>query len=81
MNNQECKVREVIIKNEYMLYPYSIKVNKCSGDCNDISDQYSGVCVLDVVKKITMKVFNLISWRNNQTKEIECHEFVNVNVD
>ena len=27
MKNQGCKVREVIINNDYMLYPFSIKVN------------------------------------------------------
>ena len=33
MKNQECKTREVIINNDYMLYPYSIKRNKCNGNC------------------------------------------------
>ena len=33
MKNQECKTREVIINNDYMLYPYSIKGNKCNGNC------------------------------------------------
>ena len=34
MNNQECKVRDEIINtnnNEPVLYPFSIRVNKCSG--------------------------------------------------
>ena len=34
MNNQECKARPKIIdlnNNEPVFYPYSIKVNKCSG--------------------------------------------------
>ena len=41
MNNQECKVRTEIINinsNEPKFYPYSIKVKKCSGSCNNISD-------------------------------------------
>ena len=41
MNNQECKVRTEIINinsNEPKFYPYSIKVKKCSGSCNIISD-------------------------------------------
>ena len=33
MKNQECKVREVTITNDCMLYPFSIKVSKCSGNC------------------------------------------------
>ena len=44
MNNQECKVRPEIIhinSNEPTFYLYSIKVNKCSGSCNNINDPYA----------------------------------------
>ena len=34
IKNQECKAKEVII-NECMLYPFSIKVSKCNGNCNN----------------------------------------------
>ena len=61
IKNQECKVREVIINNEYMLCPFSIKVNKCSGNCNNISNLYPRACVPNVVKNITEKVFDLMS--------------------
>ena len=73
MKTQECKVREVIINNEYMLYPFSIKVNKCSGYCNNISNPYSRVCVPNVVKNIIVKVFDLTSWKN-KTKQIKWYE-------
>ena len=36
MNNQKCKVRTKIIdvnNNELLFYPFSIKINKCSGSC------------------------------------------------
>ena len=59
MKNRECKLREVIINNDYMLYPFSFKVNKCSGNCNNISNPYSRVCVPNVIKNITAKVFDL----------------------
>ena len=39
VNNQECRKRPEIINinsNEPTFYPYSIKVNKCSGSCNCI---------------------------------------------
>ena len=70
MKNQECKVREVIIKNEYMTYPCSIKVNRCNGNCNNISNPYSRVCIPDVIKNINVSIFDLISWRN-KTKKIK----------
>ena len=64
MNNQECEIRTKIIDiNNYgsSFYPYSIKVNKCSGSCNNINDPYAKLCVPDVVKNINVKVFNLKS--------------------
>ena len=44
MNNQECKIRSETINvnsNEPSFYPYSIKINKCSGSCNSINDPYA----------------------------------------
>ena len=73
IKNQECKGREVIINNEYMLYPFSIKVNRCNVDCNNINNPYSRVCVPNVIKNITAKVFDLVSWKN-KTKQIKWHE-------
>ena len=43
MNNQECKIRPEIINinsSEPLFYPYTIKVNKCRGSCNNINDPY-----------------------------------------
>ena len=58
MNNQECKARTKIIdgnNNEPVFYPYSIKVNKCSGSCNNINNAYGKLCVPDIVKNINVK--------------------------
>ena len=76
MNNQECKARMKIIdvnNNEPVFYPYSIKVNKCSGSCNNINDPYAQFCVPDVIKNINVKVFNLML-RINETRHIIWHE-------
>ena len=46
MNNQECKIRPKIVdinSNNPMFYPFSIKVNKCSGNCNIINDPYAKI--------------------------------------
>ena len=52
MNNQECKITEIInLKtNERMIYPYSIKINKCKGSCNTVNDPYAKICVPDNIK-------------------------------
>ena len=76
MNNQECRTRTKIINinnNEHVFYPFSIKVNKCSGSCNNINDPYAKLYFPDVVKNINVKLFNLISW-GNQTIHIGWHE-------
>ena len=73
MNNQECKTRSEIINvnnNELMFYPFSIKVNRSSGSCNNINDPYAKLCVPNVVKNINVKVSNWISWEN-QAKKIK----------
>ena len=64
MINQECKARPKIINvnsNEPVFYPYSIKVNKCSGSCSNINDPYAKLLVPDIIKNINVKVFSLIS--------------------
>ena len=76
MNNQACKARPQIVNvnsNNPIFYPFSIKASKCSSNCNNINDQYSKICVLDIVKDLNVKVFNLMS-RTNETRHIEWHE-------
>ena len=41
MKNQECKARPQVINvngNNPMIYPFSIKTSKCSGNCNNINN-------------------------------------------
>ena len=83
MKNQECKVRPEIINinsDNPMFCPFSIKVNKCNGNCNNINDPFAKVCVPDIVKNSNVKVFNLMS-RTNQTRQIKWHKNVSAYVD
>ena len=76
MNNQECRTRTKIINtnnNEPVLYPFSIKLNKCSGTCNNTNDPCPKLCVPNIIKNINVGVFNLMSF-TNQTRHIEWHE-------
>ena len=79
IKNQECKVRPKIINvnnnnnnnnNDPLFYPFSMKINKCNGNCNNINDPYARICVPDIIKYLNLKVFNLMS-RTNETKFIE----------
>ena len=59
--NQKCMSRPKNINinaNEPIFYPYSIKVNKCSGSCNNINDPFAKLCIPDITKDI--KVFNIM---------------------
>ena len=76
MKNKKCKVRPKIINinsNNPMFYPFSVEINKCSGNCNNINDPYARMCVPDVTKDLKVKVFNLMS-RTNETRQIKWHE-------
>ena len=76
MKNQECKVKEKVINvntNNPVFYPFSVKVNKCNENWNNINDPYARLYVPNVVKSLNLKVFNLMSW-SNQTKQIKWHE-------
>ena len=73
MKNQECKVRPKIVdinSNNPIFSPFSVKINRCSGNCNNISDPYARICVPDTVKNLDVKVFNLMTL-TNETRSIE----------
>ena len=75
LKKQECKVRKVVIDNDYMTFPYKIGVNRCVGSCNDINNPYFKVCSPDIIKNISFKVFDLISQQNkfrNRTFHESC---------
>ena len=76
MKNQECKVRPEIIdinSNDPIFYIFSNKTNKCSGNCNNISDPYARICSPDAVKNLNLEVFNLMTL-TNETRHIKWHE-------
>ena len=76
INNQKCKVRPEIVdvsSNNPVFYPFSVKINRCSGNCNSINDPYAKICVPDIVKNLNVKVFNLMS-RSNESRSIKLHE-------
>ena len=76
MKNQECKTRPEVINinsNNPIFYPFSIKINKCSGNCNNINNPYAKMCVPYLIKDLNVKVFNLMS-RTNKTRFIKLHE-------
>ena len=62
-----------ISSNNTIFYPFSIKVNKCSGNCDNINGPYAKNCVPDTVKDLNVKVFNLMTL-TNETRHMKWHE-------
>ena len=76
MKNQECKIRPEIINinsNNPIFHPFSIKINKCSGNWNVLIIHMQKICVPDIIKDLNVKVFNLML-RTNETRLIKWHE-------
>ena len=54
MKNQECKTRPQVVNvnsNNPIFYPFSIKMSKCSGNCNNINYPYGKFVFLTLQKK------------------------------
>ena len=76
LKNQECKVRPKIVdtnSNDPIFYTFSIKINKCSGNCNNIVNPYAKICVFDTANNLNVKVFTLMAL-TNETRHIKWHE-------
>ena len=76
MSNQEWKTRPKVVNvngDEPVFFPFSIETSNRSGSCNNVNYPYAKMCVPDIVKKLNVKVFNLMS-RTNETRFIEWHE-------
>ena len=60
LKSQECKVRKVIVNNDYMTFPYKIGIDRCIGSCNNENNPYFKVCLPNFIKNITVKSLNLL---------------------
>ena len=72
MSNQECKTQPQVINvngDEPVFFPFSIETSKCSGSCINIIYPYAKIYFPDIVKKLNVKAFNLMS-RTNETRHI-----------
>ena len=57
---------------ELKYYPVMISLNKCTGSCNVLSQK---ICVANEIKDIYIKVFNMITNKNEDqamTEHISC---------
>ena len=58
---------------EALFYPYNVLVNTCSGSCNTLDNPMTKLCVLNVIKRVNMQVYNFLM-RLNETRNVLWHE-------
>ena len=58
---------------EALFYPYNVLVHKCGRSCNMLDDPMAKMCVPNIIKNVTMKVFNFLM-RLNETCNVLWHE-------
>ena len=51
-----------------MFYPFNIEANKWSRSCNGINDPYAKLRVLDIIKNLNDRLFNLMLTDFNMKK-------------
>ena len=84
MKNQECKTRTKLIginnNNEPVFYPFSIKVNKCGGGCNNINDTYAN-CVFQMLLNTKMSKYLIFDQEPMKQGVQNGIKLVNANLD
>ena len=73
LKNQECKVRKVIVNNDYTTFQYKIAIGRCIGSCNNENNPYFKTWLPDSIKNTTVKSLNLLS-KDFVFKNISFHQ-------
>ena len=51
---------------EFHCYQFTVKLDKCVGSCNTLSDLFNKVCVPNITEDLNISVLNIITGINNQ---------------
>ena len=77
LNNELCMIRPTFIDLnpvELNYYPFMISLDKFNGNCNDVDDLSTKICVSSETRDLNAKVFNMIT-RINEAKAFIKHIF------
>ena len=58
---------------EALFYRFNVLLNKCSGSCDMLDDPIAKLYVLNIVKRVNIKVYNFLM-RLNETRNVLWHE-------
>ena len=76
LKNQECKVRKIVVNNDYMTFPYKIAIDRCIGSFNDKNNPYFKTCLSISIKNVSVKSSDLLS-NKSIFKNINFHKTCN----
>ena len=60
---------------EFLYYPFVVKLDRCIGSCNTLIDLFSKVCIPNKTEDLNLSVFNIITEMNESktlTNYISC---------
>ena len=60
---------------DFNYYPFSVKLDRCSGSCNTLNDLSNKVCVPNKTEDLNLSMLNMIKGINESkvsTKHISC---------
>ena len=58
---------------EFHYYPFSVKLDRCSGSCNTLNDLSKQVCVSNKAEDLNLNVFKIITGIINESKTLTEH--------
>ena len=67
----------MVVGNKYVAFLYKLELERYAGSSNNISNPHSKVCIPDIVKNLTVKMFDLMNLENT-AKQSEFKKVVNV---
>ena len=80
--NQKCMTQPTLINlptneysQEFLYYPFAIKLDRCVGTCNILNDLSNKVCVQNKIENLNLSMFSMITGINESkalTKHISC---------
>ena len=79
LSNQKCMIQPTLINlhpNEYSQefhsYPFSVKLDRCTGNCNTLNDLSNKECFPNKTKDLNLRVLNIIT-EINESKTLTKH--------
>ena len=68
LSSLKCMIQPTLIilhpiacSQEFHYYPFSVKLDRCAGSCNNLNDLSNKICVRNKTKDLNLSMFNMIT--------------------